>query len=690
MNGERVLAGSPFPLGARWDGAGTNFALFSAHATKVELCFFDRAGRRELARIPLPEFTHEVWHGYFPDIRPGQLYGYRVHGPYAPEAGHRFNPNKLLIDPYALEVRGELRWHDAAYGYRIGHRQQDLSFDRRDSAFIMPKCVVVDPAVTWGNDIAPRISWDETVLYEAHVKGMTARHASVPGQLRGTFGGFAEPAVIDHLKRLGVTTVELMPVQLFYDDRHLLERGLSNYWGYNTLNFFAPAMRFISPGQNIHEFKFLVRRLHEAGIEAILDVVYNHTAEGNQLGPTLSLRGIDNASYYMLAETPRYYYDTTGCGNTLNLAHGRVLQMVMDSLRYWVDECHVDGFRFDLAAALGRNHSGFDPHAIFLDALAQDPVLSKVKLIAEPWDTGNEGYQLGNFPPGWAEWNDKYRDTIRSFWKGDAGAAANFASRIMASADLFDKHGRRPWSSVNFAAAHDGFTLMDVVSFNDKHNEANGEGNRDGHGHNLSWNCGAEGPSDDPNILDLRDRMRRNLIATVLVSQGAPMILMGDEIGRSQSGNNNAYCQDNAMSWMPWQGMGEREQAFATFVAGLVRLRRHHPLLRQAKFPARRSPADAPLSFRWLRPDGLDMAERDWKTPETRALALLMSADDQALLLIFNAHFEPVDFALPQMAPHWTTLIDTATAWAGIDGNRVRDSRCSAPSRSLLLLEAGS
>lgn len=680
----RALEGSPVPLGAHWDGSGTNFALFSAHATKVELCLFDPSGRREIARVALPEFTHEVWHGYLPDVRPGQLYGYRVHGPYAPDEGHRFNPNKLLLDPYALEVKGNLHWHDAAFGYRVGHRREDLSFDRRDSAFIMPKCVVVDPAVTWGNDRPPNVPWDRTVIYEAHVKGMTALHPAIPSQLRGTFGGFADPRVIEHLKRLGVTAVELMPVQLFYDDRHLVERGLSNYWGYNTIGFFAPASRFISPRQNIHEFKLLVRRLHEADIEVILDVVYNHTAEGSHLGPTLSLRGIDNASYYVLSEDRRYYYDTTGCGNTLNLAHDRVLQMVMDSLRYWVNECHVDGFRFDLAAALGRNRAGFDPHAIFLDAVAQDPVLSKVKMIAEPWDTGNDGYQLGNFPPGWAEWNDRYRDTIRSFWKGDAGAAAHFAGSLMGSAHLFDQRGRRPWASVNFAAAHDGFTLADVVSFNDKHNEANGEGNNDGHNNNLSWNCGAEGPTEDPDILGLRERMRRNLMATVLISQGTPMILMGDEVGRSQSGNNNAYCQDSEMNWIDWRNIADQDQAFADFVAGLIRLRLTNPLLRQSRYSGRRG---AHAEIKWLRPDSAEMSEEDWNNPEARALALYMKDTGYSLLFLFNAHFEPLQFAVPLGASgHWKVLIDTASQRAA--GDRLDDEQISVDARSQMVLEA--
>ena len=473
--------GSDFPLGAHWDGSGVNFALFSAHATKVELCLFDRSGRREISRLALPEHTHEVWHGRFPRIRPGQLYGYRVHGPYAPEAGHRFNPNKLVLDPYALAHAGPLRWHDALFGYRVGASRGDLSFDRRDSAFVMPKCVVVDPAYTWGDDRRPSNSWASTVIYEAHVKGMTARHPDLPPPLRGTFEGLAEPRVIDHLVRLGVTAIELLPVQAFYDDRNLVDKGLKNYWGYNTLGFFAPAPRYLTERGDIHEFKLMVRRLHEAGIEVLMDVVYNHTAEGNQMGPTLSFRGIDNASYYVLGDDPRYTFDTTGTGNSLNLKNGRVLQMVMDSLRYWVEECHVDGFRFDLASTLGRDRDAFDSDSVFLEATRQDPVLSHVKLIAEPWDTGPNGYQLGHYPPGWAEWNDKYRDVTRAFWKGEPGQARELADNLLGSSRLFERRGRRPWASVNFVTAHDGFTLADTVSYEGKHNEANGEDNQDGH-----------------------------------------------------------------------------------------------------------------------------------------------------------------------------------------------------------------
>ncbi|MCV0397256.1 MAG: glycogen debranching protein GlgX [Rhizobiaceae bacterium] len=685
----QLLPGSPGPLGARWDGSGVNFALFSAHATKVELCLFDQAGRREIERVALQEFTHEVWHGYLPDVRPGQLYGYRVHGPYAPEEGHRFNPNKLLLDPYALEIRGEIRWHDAVFGYRVGHPKEDLSFDRRDSAFVMPKCVVVDPAVTWGDDIRPRHPWSETIIYEAHVKGMTALREDLPQQLRGTFEGLSDPRVIDHLVRLGVTAVELMPVQSFFDDRHLVERGLSNYWGYNTIGFFAPATRYISPNGGVHEFKLVVRRLHEAGIEVILDVVYNHTAEGSQLGPTLSFRGIDNASYYILGDDRRYYYDTTGCGNTVNLRNRRVLQMVMDSLRYWVEECHVDGFRFDLATALGRDRHAFDQHSVFLEAVMQDPVLSTVKLIAEPWDTGPEGYQLGNFPPGWAEWNDRYRDTVRSFWKGDEGSAAALATRLMGSADCFDSRGRRPWASVNFVTAHDGFTLADTVSYDSKHNEANGEDNRDGHDNNLSHNWGVEGPSDDPNILDQRDRIRRGLMATLLLSQGTPMILMGDERGRSQGGNNNGYCQDDEINWLQWNDIGARDRAFESFVRCLLALRRAHPILRQPRFAHARHLADGVADVVWLRADGEVMSEEDWTNPGTRTLGLQLNSWEERLLMLFNAHNEDMAFSLPRLGgEQWRLKLDTASGLCVTAGGEACRESLAVAAHSLALLEA--
>ncbi|MEW5424950.1 glycogen debranching protein GlgX [Amorphus sp. 3PC139-8] len=686
-----VSAGAPFPLGAHWDGSGVNFALFSANATKVELCLFDRSGRREIERVPLPEFTHQVWHGYLPEVRPGQLYGYRVHGPYEPSAGHRFNPHKLLIDPYALALHGEIRWHDALFGYRIGHHRGDLSFDRRDSAFVMPKCVVVDPAMTWGHDLKPAVPWPKAIVYEAHVKGMTALNADLPEHLRGTFEGLADPRVIDRLVDLGVTSLELMPIQAFFDDRYLIDRGLTNYWGYNTIGFFAPAPRYLTRGGGIHEFKLLVRRLHEAGIEVILDVVYNHTAEGNELGPTLSFRGIDNASYYLLGDDPRYYFDTTGCGNTVDLRHQRALQMVMDSLRYWVEQCHVDGFRFDLASSLGRDRDAFDQNAVFFDAVQQDPVLSRVKLIAEPWDTGPDGYQLGHFPPGWAEWNDTYRDTVRAFWRGDEGTLPTLADRLLGSSDFFENQGRRPWASINLVTAHDGFTLADVVSYNDKHNEANGEDNADGHSHNLSYNWGAEGPTDDPEILAARDQARRNMIATLLLSQGTPMMLMGDEIGRTQNGNNNAYCQDAEINWLAWSEIDPQDTAFDAFVRGLIDLRESRPLLTQDRFLHEAEDPRTGAFARWLRPDGEVMEPDNWQDPQTRSIALLLAAPSDSLLLILNAHHEPVAFTLPApLASGWGVLVDTAegVVHRRTDGALSEEAPFEAPGRSLFLLES--
>ncbi|MYZ47948.1 glycogen debranching protein GlgX [Propylenella binzhouense] len=659
----RVEPGSPHPLGATWDGFGVNFALFSANAEKVELCLFDPKGKRELERIALPEYTHEVWHGYLPDVRPGQLYGYRVYGPYDPRRGHRFNPNKLLIDPYAKELYGDLRWHDAHFGYRVGSPREDLSFDKRDSAFVMPKSVVIDTAVTWGDDRRPRTPWSKTIIYEAHVKGLTALHPELPDQIRGTLAGLADPRVVDHLVKLGVTAIELMPVQAFFDDRYLVAKKLTNYWGYNTVNYFSLAPRYVSPGGDLHEFKLAVRRLHSAGIEVILDVVYNHTAEGNHLGPTLSFRGIDNASYYLLAQDPRYYFDTTGCGNTVNLRHPRVLQMVMDSLRYWVEECHVDGFRFDLASSLGREYDNFEPNAVFFDVVRQDPVLSRVKMIAEPWDLGPNGYQVGNFPPGWAEWNGRYRDEMRSYAKGDDGLLPAFSRALLASSDLFEKRGRKPWASVNFVTAHDGFTLLDLYSYNEKHNEANEEGNRDGHDDNRSWNCGAEGPTEDEAILDLRDRMRRNLLAMLILSQGTPMILMGDEVGRTQFGNNNAYCQDNEIAWLKWEDIGPRDQAFFDFAHGLIGLRAAEPLLRQNRYVHGQAIDDnGTRNVVWLRPDGEEMDAGAWSDPLAKVVGMLLCGEADRLLLLSNAYHEPIGFKLPSAATaeSWQLLVDTA------------------------------
>ncbi len=686
----RVLAGSDVPLGATWDGSGTNFALFSANAEKVELCLFDNRGRRELERIELPEFTHQVWHGYLPDVRPGQLYGYRVHGPYAPEAGHRFNPHKLLLDPYALQHVGNLRWHDAIFGYKIGHADGDLSYDRRDSSFVMPKCVVVDPAHTWGGDVRPNTPWGRTLVYEAHVGGMTMGCEMIEEHLRGTFEGLADPRVVDHLVRLGVTAIELLPVQAFYDEGHLTDRGLVNWWGYSTIGFFAPAPRYLTHDGGLHEFKLMVRRLHEAGIEVIMDVVYNHTAEGSELGPTMSFRGIDNASYYRLSEDPRYYYDTTGCGNSLNMRNSRVLQMVMDSLRYWVEECHVDGFRFDLATTLGRDGDHFSEHATFLEAVRQDPVLAGVKLIAEPWDTGPDGYQLGNFPPGWAEWNDQYRDNLRGYWRGDPGKLKHVAGGLLGSHGTFAHDGRRPWASVNFVTAHDGFTLNDLVSYNDKHNEANQEGNEDGHSHNLSWNCGAEGPTDDPEINALRVRQRRNLMAALLLSQGTPMILMGDERGRTQDGNNNAYCQPGPINWQDWEPSREELQ-FEDFVRRVVRVRMSRGLFLAERFLHAGPDARRNRFAKWLRPDGEEMTQEDWENDESRAVGLLLHEAREFLLMAMNASADDIEFRLPGAAKRdWSLLVDTARGIADPRGRRkVPGGATSLPARSLLLLETG-
>ncbi len=688
----RVQPGLPYPLGATWDGAGVNFALFSAHAEKVELCLFDRKGRRELRRIPLPEYSHEVWHGYLPDVRPGQLYGYRVHGRYEPRRGHRFNPNKLLLDPYAKMLSGEVRWHDACFGYRLGSSRHDLSFDRRDSAFVMPKCVVIDPAATWGDDIRPQVPWAETIIYEAHVKGMTALHPDVPEHLRGTFAGLADSRVIDHLVKLGVTAVELMPVQAFFDDRYLVEKGLSNYWGYNTIGFFAPATRYISPHADVHEFKLMVRKLHAAGIEVILDVVYNHTAEGNESGPTLSFRGIDNANYYILADEPRHYFDTTGCGNTLNLKHPRVLQMVMDSLRYWVETCHVDGFRFDLTTALGRERDAFDPSAVFFDTLRQDPVLSRVKLIAEPWDVGPDGYQLGNFPPGWAEWNGAYRDAVRAYWRGDEGVMPDVARSLLGWSDLFERRGRRPWASINFVTCHDGFTLADLYAYDVKHNEANLEDNQDGDDDNRSWNCGAEGPTDDSEIKALRLRMRRNALATLLLSHGTPMLLMGDEVGRSQGGNNNAYCQDNEMNWLQWRDLDPEEEEFSAFVRDLVAFRRARPILRPTRFLHGRQVGDgSDRDVVWLRPDGAEMCAEDWQDPIVKVLGLLLTHTDRSkLLILLNAFHEPMGFRLPGKpgATEWRVVMRTDTGAPQHEGVWQMPATFDLPARAVVALES--
>ncbi len=697
----RIREGAPFPLGATWDGLGVNFALFSSHATKVELCLFDNAGETELERVELPEYTSEIFHGYLPDTRPGTIYAYRVHGPYEPAAGHRFNPNKLLLDPYAKAHVGELRWDDACFGYTIGSPDEDFSFDERDSAAFVPKCRVIDPAFTWGRVRTPAIPWERTILYETHVRGYTKLHPAVPPELRGTYAGLGQKDVVDYIRSLGVTSVELLPIHTFVNDSYLLDKGLTNYWGYNSIGFFAPDPRYAAiPAFVFSEFKEMVARLHDAGLEVILDVVYNHTAEGSERGPTLSFRGIDNLSYYRLqADNPRYYVNDTGTGNTLNLDHPRALQMVTDSLRYWVTEMRVDGFRFDLGTILGREATGFDQSNGFLVSCLQDPVLSQVKLIAEPWDIGPGGYQVGGFPPGWAEWNDKFRDTVREFWKGDAGMLPDLAKRITASGDAFDHRGRKPWASVNFITAHDGFTLQDLVSYDEKHNEANGEDNRDGTDNNHSWNHGAEGPTDDDEVLDLRDRQKRNLLATLLLAQGTPMLLAGDEFGRTQQGNNNAYCQDNEISWVNW-GIDEYNRLLIDFVRRLTSLRNSFPILRRNRFLTGEYNADLDVSdVRWLTPAATDMTDEQWQDENARCFGILLDGRSQSsgikrasldatALLVLNAHHDVVLFKMPEVAggSRWRRLIDTNMPEAtGAQAVRVGEEY-EVTGRSLLLL----
>lgn len=664
---DRLLAGRPYPLGSTWDGLGVNFAVFSAHAEKIELCIFDASGRREIARLALPECTDEVWHGYLPDARPGLQYGYRAHGPYDPRHGHRFNPHKLLLDPYAKRISGELKWADALFGYRVGSPRGDLSFDRRDSAAAMPRAVVtIDDMFNWGNDARPQVPWADTVIYEAHVRGTTIRHPDIPTPERGTFSALADPRFIDHLHTLGVTTVELLPVQAFLQDRFLAEKGLRNYWGYSTLCFFAPEPRYLADGALLN-LQVAVRRLHAAGIEVILDVVYNHTCEGGEAGPTLSLRGLDHASYYRLVPgDPRHLVNDTGCGNTLNVTHPRVLQMVMDSLRYWATAFHVDGFRFDLGANLGREATGFDPGSGFFDAIRQDPLLSRLKLISEPWDVGPGGYQLGNHPSGFAEWNDKYRDCVRRFWRGDEGQRPELAARLMGSGDIFEHHGRRPWASINFVTAHDGFTLQDTVSYEHKHNEANGEDNRDGHNENYSANWGVEGPSDDPAIIDVRSRLKRAMLATLLFSHGTPMLLAGDELGRSQQGNNNGYCQDNETTWFDWElAVLPDNQVLQRFVSRLIALRRAHPSLRSDRYLHGRVellPGLADVS--WFDIDGKPISAEAWNDPKGRAFALRRACrSNQSIdstLVLLNAAAEVKQFVLPQPEFFWRRALDSA------------------------------
>ncbi|HLT28035.1 MAG TPA: glycogen debranching protein GlgX [Zeimonas sp.] len=670
-----VWPGRPYPRGATWDGEGVNFSIFSEGAERVELCLFDGVGRRETHRIELRERTDNVWHCYLPQARPGLLYGYRVHGPYRPEEGLRFNRNKLLLDPYAKSIAGTVRWHDALFGYTVGDPREDLSFDGRDSAPFAPRARVMETAFSWGADRRPRVAWNETVIYELNVRGFTMLNRLVPEPLRGTYAGLSHLSALEYLKRLGVTTVELMPVHAFVDDRRLVNMGLRNYWGYNTLSYFAPEVRYSASGR-IQEFKTMVKALHSAGIEVVIDVVYNHTCEGNHLGPTVSLRGIDNGTYYRLdPATPRHYVDYTGCGNTVNLPNPHALQLVMDSLRYWVEEMHVDGFRFDLAPALAREAGGVESWSSFFDVIRQDPVLNRVHLIAEPWDIGLGGYQVGNFPAGWAEWNDRYRDGMRAYWKGDGGLIGEFARRLTGSSDLYGRTGRRPHASINYVTSHDGFTLADLVSYNERHNEANGQDGTDGHDHNLSWNCGVEGPTDDPAVLALRARQQRNFLATLLLSHGVPMILAGDELGRTQRGNNNAYCQDNDLSWLDWDVGEDGERLFA-FTRRLITLRRRHPVFRRRDFFQGRPLYGGDLKdLLWLRPDGQEMSEDEWTHSHARSLAVYLSGaglhdvddwgrplHDDDFLMLFNAHHERIPFALPKLGGGaWRCVFDTAS-----------------------------
>ena len=678
MTPVKIWLGYPYPLGATWLGNGVNFALFSEMATSVDLCLFDNVdARQENIRVPMTEHTDQVWHVFLPDARPGQLYGYRVSGPYDPKRGLRFNSSKLLLDPYAKAIAGSVNWADEMFGYVVGDKLEDLARDFRDDAWGMPKSVVIDNAFNWRGDKRLGIPLAESSIYEVHVKGFTKLCPNVPENLRGTYAGLGSSAAIDYLKNLGVTAVELLPVHAHIDDKVLIDRNLTNYWGYNTIGFFAPHAEYSSSGQSgeqVSEFKSMVRNLHAGGLEVILDVVYNHTAEGNHLGPTLSFRGVDNiASYRLHTENPRFYLDFTGTGNTFNLLHPRTLQLVMDSLRYWVLEMHVDGFRFDLASTLGRDAHGVNKLHAFFEIIHQDPVLSQVKLIAEPWDVGEGGYQVGNFPVLWAEWNGKYRDVVRSYWKGDEGKIGEIAYRLTGSPDLYQHDGRRPYASINFVTAHDGFTLNDLVTYNEKHNETNGEDNQDGDNHNQSWNCGVEGPTDDGKANALRRKQRRNFLTTLFLSQGVPMLCGGDEFGRTQNGNNNAYCQDNEISWFKWERNDEQNRLLE-FTKRLIQLRKDHPVFRRPKFfQGRRIRGSEIKDVMWFNPGGNEMNEEEWASPFERCLGMLLSGDtvdvltfegepirDDTFLFLINAHFEPTPFVMPgEKELEWELILDT-------------------------------
>jgi isoamylase len=706
MNSFQLSQGHPYPLGSTWDGAGTNFALFSEHAEKVELCLFDpQDPQRELAREQLMEKTDHVFHGYLNDAKPGMLYCYRVHGPWKPEEGYRFNPNKLLLDPYAKAITGGFEWKDEMFGYRMGGNE-DLEMDPRDNAALMPRCVVVDEQFDWSGDKRIDRPMAETVIYEVHVKGFSKLWSVLPEKLRGTYAGLGSEAALGYFKQLGITAVELQPVHHFVNDQFLEQRGLTNYWGYSTIGFFAPDARYASSGaagQQVAEFKQMVKNLHAAGIEVILDVVYNHTAEGNHLGPTLSFKGIDSTSYYrVVADSPRHFMDYTGTGNTLNMRHPYVLQLVMDSLRYFTTECHVDGFRFDLASTLARGLHEVDKLGAFFDIIHQDPVLQRVKLIAEPWDVGEGGYQVGNFPGGWAEWNGKYRDCVRAYWKGDDSQVGELAARLTGSSDLYQDDGRRPYASINFITAHDGFTLLDVVSYNDKHNEANGENGNDGDNSNHSWNCGAEGPTEDATVNALRRQQQRNFLATLFLSQGVPMLCGGDEYGRTQGGNNNAYCQDNEISWFKWERTPEEER-LKKFTARLIALRREHPIFRRPKFFYGRQVRGADVKdIMWLNPSGEEMNDEEWNTHFVKTLGVLLYGDtndvcdrqgapihDDTFLMLINASFEGVDFMLPNhAAQRWGVVLDTTLESGFMEPPSEHDARTNLPlpARSFILL----
>ena len=697
----QLSEGHPHPRGATWDEKGTNFAIFSEHATKVEVCIFDAEGKEEIERIELPEYTNQIWHGYIPGVKAGTRYGYRVYGPYDPENGHRFNHNKLLLDPYACAYSGHLEWNPALFGYKM-ESGDDTTFDERDSAPFMPKCVVVDPNFDWhGKPSRVCHPWDDTIIYETHVKGFTKLRKDLPEEVRGTYKALGSPDVISYIKKLGVTSIELLPVHAFVQDSNLLEKGLRNYWGYNSIGFFAPNAHYAAnEAESLKEFKEMVAAIHEQGLEVILDVVYNHTAEGNELGPTLSFKGIDNCSYYRLtSDNKRYYVNDTGTGNTFNLSHPRVIQLVTDSLRYWVEQTHVDGFRFDLGTILAREPNGFDNRSGFLKACCQDPVLNTVKLIAEPWDCGPGGYQVGGFPPGWAEWNDKFRDNVREFWKGES-TVTDFVKRLCATSEIFNTQGRRPWSSINFITAHDGFTLNDVVTYNEKHNEANGEDNKDGNSNNVSWNCGVEGPTEDAEVNKLRSRQIRNFLATLLLAQGTPMLLAGDEFGRTQKGNNNAYCQDSEISWFDWD-IKEKGNHLIDFVTKLTALRHKYPILRRDRFLTGDFVEELGVKdVTWINATGTEMEQAQWDDPGMRCFGMLLDGRAQVsgirkqgkeatLLIVFNDHTDVVNFCIPESvgSDKWKLLIDTNAEDNVVKGIFKTGTEYKVTSRSVLLFE---